>query len=154
MTDQNFQPVEYVLGFAFHPYHHSVLLITKNRPQWQAGLLNGIGGRVESTDKTLEDAMVREFREETGVVTSRLDWKYLGEHAQAGVFSMSLFYITLDQEAAERASSTTDEIVSWFSLAELGRLFIEGVNGLPMYLTAAEFHLGSSQSTVRIGNLT
>ncbi len=58
---------EYVLGFAFEGPR--VALIRKNRPGWQAGKLNGIGGHIEPEDFSPGHAMVREFREETG-----LDW--------------------------------------------------------------------------------
>lgn len=59
---------EYVVGFAFDT-RARVALIQKNRPEWQAGRLNGIGGHVEPGERP-GDAMVREFHEETG---TRLD---------------------------------------------------------------------------------
>jgi len=34
----------YVLGFCFGPSLTTVVLIKKNRPAWQAGRLNGVGG--------------------------------------------------------------------------------------------------------------
>ncbi len=43
-----------------------VVLIRKNRPAWQVGKLNGVGGKVEEGE-TLGGAMTREFGEETGV---------------------------------------------------------------------------------------
>lgn len=69
--------IEYVLGFAFSPFGW-VALIRKNRPDWQAGRLNGIGGKVEHSDDTYADAMEREFREETGVVIPANEWRYVG----------------------------------------------------------------------------
>lgn len=56
----------YVLGFAFTPDFEKVALIRKNKPDWQAGLLNGIGGKVE-VGECPAVAMDREFLEETGV---------------------------------------------------------------------------------------
>jgi hypothetical protein len=35
---------EYVCGFMFSPDHQVVLLVKKNRPDWQAGRYNGAGG--------------------------------------------------------------------------------------------------------------
>jgi hypothetical protein len=46
--------VEYVVGFAFDT-DGRVALIRKNRPEWQAGRLNGIGGHVEATGYTADD---------------------------------------------------------------------------------------------------
>ena len=40
-----------------------MLLIRKRRPAWQAGKLNGVGGKLEAGESPL-DAMIREFREE------------------------------------------------------------------------------------------
>ena len=37
----------YVLGFLFNPQHTSVVLVKKNRPDWQRGFYNGVGGHVE-----------------------------------------------------------------------------------------------------------
>jgi 8-oxo-dGTP diphosphatase len=56
----------YVCGFLFSPDRSQVLLIRKNRPAWQAGHLNGIGGKVEPGESP-HDAMVREFREEASL---------------------------------------------------------------------------------------
>jgi len=66
---------KYVAGLMFSIDGLSVALIVKNKPDWQKGLLNGIGGKIEEYDsvdsKTIKkrnlNAMVREFKEETGV---------------------------------------------------------------------------------------
>ena len=57
----------YVCGFLFSPDRARVLLIRKNRPAWQAGKLNGVGGKVEPSDADPLAAMRREFREEAGL---------------------------------------------------------------------------------------
>jgi 8-oxo-dGTP diphosphatase len=56
----------YVCSFLFSPDRRRVLLIRKNRPAWQAGKLNGIGGKIEPGE-TPREAARREFREETGL---------------------------------------------------------------------------------------
>jgi 8-oxo-dGTP diphosphatase len=66
--------MHYVAGFAFTPDARQVALVRKARPAWQAGRLNGIGGKLEPGETPLA-AMVREFREETGVVTAPSDWR-------------------------------------------------------------------------------
>lgn len=63
----------YVLGFIFSPDFKDVLLIRKNKPENQAGKLNGIGGKVEDGE-TSHEAMVREGEEETGLNTD--SWNY------------------------------------------------------------------------------
>lgn len=57
--------MDYCLGFAFSPSKQEVLLLKKARPDWQKGLYNGVGGKVEEGEH-IYDAMVREFEEETG----------------------------------------------------------------------------------------
>lgn len=57
--------VTYVAGLCIDDARR-VVLIEKNRPDWQAGKLNAVGGKVEAGE-TPHDAMVREFEEETGV---------------------------------------------------------------------------------------
>ncbi len=55
----------YVLGFAFDD-EDQVVLTRKNRPEWQAGLLNGVGGHIEPHESA-HSAMVPEFKEETNL---------------------------------------------------------------------------------------
>lgn len=55
---------EYVVGFLLD-CDGRVALIRKNRPAWQQGRLNGIGGHVEEGESA-DAAMRREFAEETG----------------------------------------------------------------------------------------
>lgn len=72
-------PTMYVVGFYFYStttaaqrqlHNCSVTLILKQRPEWQRGLLNGVGGHVEPGESP-EQAMAREFEEEAGVVCAR-----------------------------------------------------------------------------------
>ena len=62
---------EYVVGFRFEG--RNVLLLRKNRPAWQSGRLNGVGGKVEPGEH-VADAMSREYKEEVGVPVC--DWDY------------------------------------------------------------------------------
>lgn len=57
--------IEYVLAFMFNDDFSKVAMIRKSKPEWQAGLLNGIGGKVEPEEYP-RIAMLREFQEETG----------------------------------------------------------------------------------------
>jgi 8-oxo-dGTP diphosphatase len=65
----------YVVGFAFSKDKSKVVLIKKNRPAWQAGKLNGAGGKIDPGETAI-DAMCREFFEECGVETVAEDWHY------------------------------------------------------------------------------
>ena len=59
--------IKAVLGFYFSHDRQRVLLIEKNRPAWQKGKLNGIGGKIKFTNEPPGIAMIREFREEAGI---------------------------------------------------------------------------------------
>lgn len=67
---------KYVLGFAFDWKRENIVLIHKEKPEWQKGKLNGVGGKVEQSDSCIHDAMTREFFEETGVLTQKQDWTH------------------------------------------------------------------------------
>jgi len=56
----------YTVGFLFSEDESKVALIRKTKPEWQAGKLNGIGGKIEKGE-TERECMRREFREEAGV---------------------------------------------------------------------------------------
>lgn len=63
--------MQYVLGFAFSRNKRDVLLIKKQKPEWQSGLYNGIGGKINEPNEAPIDAMKREFKEETGIFISQ-----------------------------------------------------------------------------------
>jgi 8-oxo-dGTP diphosphatase len=75
---------EYVLGFVFDTTKDITLLLRKTKPEWQAGLLNGVGGKVEAHDygdsnKWPEEmAMNREWMEESLGTIGPLEWKKFG----------------------------------------------------------------------------
>lgn len=62
---------DYVAGFMFDSNTNQLLLIEKTKPLWQRGKLNAIGGKIELGEKPLT-AMIREFKEETGI--HHTDW--------------------------------------------------------------------------------
>lgn len=64
---------KYVVGFLFSADRRHVALIRKNKPAWQAGKLNGVGGKIEPGESAYE-AMIREFSEETGVTVFNDRW--------------------------------------------------------------------------------
>jgi 8-oxo-dGTP diphosphatase len=58
---------QYTVLFAFNSDKSKIALIKKNRPDWQKGFYNGIGGKVEENETFLQ-AATREFFEEAGIV--------------------------------------------------------------------------------------
>lgn len=108
----------YVIGFLFSEDFSSVALIRK--PALTMGLFNAPGGRVEAGESDYS-AMVREFREETGVEHS--GWKRFAsvgndeEEDSDGFYRMTCFYGVSD--GVYQAKSVTDEEVKVFYIKNL-----------------------------------
>lgn len=97
----------YVCGFMFSEDRRRVLLIRKQNPEWQRGLLNGIGGKIEG-NKTLLAAMRREFKEETGLQTYMRDSWTQTVSLFGAAFIVHFFFRT---GPIDDARSITDEKV-------------------------------------------
>lgn len=94
---------EYVLGFGFgrRKDRPAVLLVQKSAPKWQAGKYNGVGGKIEVGERDVE-AMVREFGEETGILTAEDDWTERltlhGSDWKVVIFKMDSEYLHLAKQ--------------------------------------------------------
>lgn len=62
---------KYVLGFLFSNDKRDIALIRKERPEFQKGKFNGVGGKIENDETPLE-AMNRECKEEFEI---NVEWK-------------------------------------------------------------------------------
>jgi 8-oxo-dGTP pyrophosphatase MutT (NUDIX family) len=114
--------MDYVAGFLFNRDRSQVALILKNKPAWQVGKLNAIGGKIESGE-TAEEAMHREFREETGADIS--DWKIFatliceaerhpGAPAQSQPYHVHFFRAFTNEDLGDVVDSKTDEqVIVW-----------------------------------------
>lgn len=102
----------YVVGLAM--YDHKVLLIRKCRPLWQAGGLNGVGGKVKKYEDYYS-AMIRECNEEAGLVIT--NWQYLGLLTDNTDYIVKFY--KADVPNLEMARTLTDETVSIFDLSTL-----------------------------------
>lgn len=99
--------VHYVLGFMFDSGAQRVLLIRKRRPTWQAGKLNGVGGKLEAGETPIE-ALVREVSEEAALKTAPEQWRYFGV-MDGPDFRVHCFEMRDDSVAEFK--SLTDEIL-------------------------------------------
>lgn len=101
---------EYVCGFMFDHDLEKVVLINKKRPEWQAGLWNGVGGHIEANEPP-RNAMAREFYEETGLPTSPESWVLIGvmETPAARVY----FYATCNSNWYEVVDMTDETVTIW-----------------------------------------
>jgi 8-oxo-dGTP diphosphatase len=104
-----------VVGFAFQHYD-LVWLIRKNRPDFQKGLLNGIGGHVEEGE-TPEGAMIREFEEEAGARVE--NWTHVAV-LEGNNWYLDVFATQLDTKCEIR-TMTDEKVDSYY----IHRLFFE-----------------------------
>lgn len=107
-----------VLGFAF--WGGRVLLMKKARPDWQAGRINGVGGKCKPGEHH-DSAMVREFNEETGLHVPTASWH---NYAVLDEFDHVVYVyatdLTAQQFRAARNEDKTEPLVnaSVFGLAD------------------------------------
>lgn len=101
----------YVVGFMFSAHLDRVALIHKLKPEWQLGLMNGVGGKTEPGEQPI-DAMVREFKEEVDVPTLPSEWSHFCTLIGSG-FKVECFAMA-DQshmKFAQLKSNTTENYV-------------------------------------------
>ena len=103
---------DYVVGFLFRNGGDEVALIRKTKPDWQKGLLNGVGGKIDADELPIS-AMVREFEEEAGAYV--INWRFFAVRALEGGGQI---YFYASHEIAELQSRTEEE-VSWYPVAHL-----------------------------------
>lgn len=83
----------YTVGYAFDgdaTTSEHVVLIQKEAPQWQAGLFNGVGGKVEPGED-FKAAMSREFHEEAGLLVPVDRWDHFCTITRPGDFELRYY---------------------------------------------------------------
>lgn len=106
--------ISYVVGLVFDASNTNVLLVRKNRPNWQVGKLNGIGGKVEEGETPYE-AVVRECEEECGLLL--YNWLLVDRFTDND--SYEVFFFTIQAENIHKAYTKTDEVVEIFEIVSL-----------------------------------
>jgi 8-oxo-dGTP diphosphatase len=110
---QEVQVTEYVTGFCFDASSNNVLLIKKNRPEWQKGRLNGIGGKIEPGETPMQ-AMLREFEEECGNNSRDLLWRQFACRMYTSGNFVNFFYAYATHMF--EPIQMTDEYVMWVNM--------------------------------------
>ena len=117
----------YVMGLIYDDIGR-VLLIKKNRPKHQVGKWNGVGGKIEEGENSLQ-AMTREIKEETGLDIPTKDCNLI---FSSSVYDGSLFIFEIHIKAKQMdmAKTITDEMVGIFSTDTLPKNCMEDVETL------------------------
>lgn len=93
-----------------------ILLLKKNNPNWQKGLYNGIGGKVELNTTPLE-TIIKKCQEELGVNIS--NWIELDSEISSSGIEIVYFLTTLNEGEIKKLQSQTDERAELFSINNL-----------------------------------
>ena len=111
------KPAQYVNGFLFDPTLTYVVMLRKNKPPHQEGLLNGIGGKIDPGETALA-AMTREFEEEAWPIKKgrEIAWQYFAtmkwkSRNHPGGAEMHLFRATGNVWAARSLTAEKIEVV-------------------------------------------
>lgn len=138
MNDSN-GPTKYVIGFMYVRDTRQVVMIRKNRPEWQAGRLNGVGGHIEPGESA-RAAMVREFQEETGMVTTTDDWTLFLRIESNHNTHMTVFAAIVESESRCPVAATTDEIVNIVPVDRFTQLWPDQIVPNMSYIVPMGWH--------------
>lgn len=142
---------DYVIGFMFSEDGGQVVLIEKEKPDWQKGKLNAPGGKIEPEETPVE-AMVREFKEETGYQTTTSDWAHFARmegnnDGGEGQFFVECFAITGD---VQQVSTQEEEKIWVMSTSDITRLGHKMIENLPWLMHMAIDHLNDGRPSFAI----
>lgn len=124
----------YVCGFLFSLDLAVLVLIKKRRPECQAGLYNGVGGKMREGE-LLTEAMAREFLEETGLAMPPHTWVHF--HTIDGHYGDPVFFLSASSDRLSQCESITDEPIAMWNTRELHALESRVVHNIPWLVALA-----------------
>jgi len=113
------KPEPMTVGFIFTHDLSFVLLIRKNHPDWQKGLLNGVGGHVKASEFAKGDykkAWVRKVRQETNLVVPINKVIQIGRIVVLGDrVILPVYAYKLAADGFPETKQMTDEPIDWYA---------------------------------------
>ncbi len=116
--------LEYTLGFIFNADLHKVLLVHKQKPDWQSGHLNGIGGKLNQGESPVE-CISRETFEESKLAIPLSAWKTSGV-IQQSVGNVGIFCAIYRGNLSDAAQGDYEE-VEWFDVEQLPKNVLDNL---------------------------
>lgn len=101
-----------------------VLLLKKNNPDWQKGLYNGVGGKVELEETPLE-AIIKQCNKEVGL--NVINWSEIETNILNNGIELTYFFAILEKEEIEKAQSLQGERVELFSIDNLPKNVLKDI---------------------------
>lgn len=107
---------KFTLGFVFNADLAKVLLVHKQRPDWQSGRINGIGGKIVGDESAL-NCIVREWKEESALAIQPENWiRYALIKQLEG--NVVVFASKFTGDMSE-ATQNDYEMIEWFDITNL-----------------------------------
>jgi 8-oxo-dGTP pyrophosphatase MutT (NUDIX family) len=108
------EKIQYSLVYVFTEDLSKVFLLHIDKPgKFGHGTINGVGGKVDPTEKPL-DSMIREFQEETGQLITH--WNKLGIYI--GDDYIVHTYVSAVKEAYLKEYAGAEGVVRWYDIVE------------------------------------
>lgn len=122
----------YTIGIVFTPKLDCVLLIFKQRPDWQRNKWNFPGGHIEVNESAVQ-CVSREFKEETNLNIPMEDWVEIDKINNQGNYKVGIFTTIYRSQKHGSYETLTDEIVSWFRVDDLPKNVIPNIPWLTFF---------------------
>lgn len=127
----------YTIGILLFADFSKVLLIKKNKPEWQAGNYNFPGGEVKSGVESSVACINRKFYAEAGIGIPNEDWNFIGQIVSTSngkvtetSYKVDIFTTLYDYAKHGETWSPTSEEIQWFKIDELPKNMISNLNWL------------------------
>lgn len=117
--------IDATLAFVFNRDLSKVLLIKKMKPIQHAGLLNGLGGKLEAHESHI-DCVIREVEEEAGLKISKSRLIDIGKMSWSN-WEVSLWTCVIDTVESD---DFPDSNVRWYPVSPLPKNVIENLEWL------------------------
>jgi len=129
----------YVVAFILTPDLQRVWLIRKNKPEWQKGCLNGIGGKIEEDGESPVEATVREIKEEAGITLDSSQLTTIGymqgTNNDGSEFRVDIFTGT----TSKKLSTQEEEEISLFDVRAIKEH--SHIENIPMLIETCIYRL-------------
>jgi len=120
---------KYTIGIIFNETCSKVLLILKNRPDWQKGLYNFPGGHIEKRE-IAEECVGREIQEECGLNILYGQWEHIGTILNKENYKVEIFTTKYNPKYNGKVKTMEDQEVSWFPIDSLPKNLITNLTWL------------------------
>lgn len=147
----------YTIGALFNYDLNRILLIQKNKPAWQRGLLNLPGGKLERKlllfKESPEKCAAREFQEETGLIIPASQWLHIGDIVNTSkkekAYVVHVLTHRLPSNDLPSTLQNTNEPTSWFPVNHYPSNIISNVPWLVMF--ARNYHQQGHNDRLNFG---